>query len=734
MVNIDTSVASESQIILREILQNREQIPSESDIAKSVKMHDTPNTQLKQEHENLVPGSELNGEHFSRSDRGSETGSDEESSCLDQSRVEETDGDDQRSDADETGSVGANSNEESKEAKRARVENILTSMQHPQYVDMESMYGMNEVRRQKRKQTLPQQHDQATKMRKIDGPQYEDDLWNLRHQLSAVQSYFRQYDDSIPKHLNGFSGMDNIHRLHQAYFANLSARHAEELQKEQHLQQQQQQQQQQLQNRAAVLGAFEKKVSSANDHFNIAEHVRETMNANKGLSQGVAELNDKELNELIANLKSKIEEAVSVTVDKELSKFFQKRNNNKPKESLENREKQTKTETNQNEEKQTKEQEKKQTTDHSLNHILQMPERSNNNNNNAFRLPERHSAFELPKLSGGIPEMPRTPFPHHPPLGYPPLSFYLPTTLHPPSMYSCPVIPPEQTEALSLVVNTPKKKRTKVTDTRLSPRAARALLHENGSLGSMFDHERALSSSFGQMNPPCLPTSVAIPNPSLQHSDILNFYKEQAMCNSPGENDRNTPCSSTSPSEGGFNYMKSDFFNDSEQYDSQGKQTTDTLTPMHLRKAKLMFFFVRYPSSAILKVYFPDVQFNKNNTAQLVKWFSNFREFYYIQMEKYARQAIAEGCKHAEELSVTTDSELYRVLNAHYNRNNQIDVPENFRLTVEATLREFFLAISANKDAEPSWKKPIYKVIARMDDAIPEYFKSPNWMEQLGDA
>ena len=55
---------------------------------------------------------------------------------------------------------------------------------------------------------------------------------------------------------------------------------------------------------------------------------------------------------------------------------------------------------------------------------------------------------------------------------------------------------------------------------------------------------------------------------------------------------------------------------------------TDTLTPMHLRKAKLMFFYVRYPSSAILKVYFPDVQFNKNNTAQLVKWFSNFRWAY----------------------------------------------------------------------------------------------------------
>jgi hypothetical protein len=55
------------------------------------------------------------------------------------------------------------------------------------------------------------------------------------------------------------------------------------------------------------------------------------------------------------------------------------------------------------------------------------------------------------------------------------------------------------------------------------------------------------------------------------------------------------------------------------------RPTSSTLTPMHLRKAKLMFFWVRYPSSAILKTYFPDINFNKNNTAQLVKWFSNFR-------------------------------------------------------------------------------------------------------------
>lgn len=43
-------------------------------------------------------------------------------------------------------------------------------------------------------------------------------------------------------------------------------------------------------------------------------------------------------------------------------------------------------------------------------------------------------------------------------------------------------------------------------------------------------------------------------------------------------------------------------------------------------------------------------------------------------MEKYARQALSEGLKTAEDLHVAGDSELYRVLNLHYNRNNHIEV------------------------------------------------------------
>lgn len=58
-------------------------------------------------------------------------------------------------------------------------------------------------------------------------------------------------------------------------------------------------------------------------------------------------------------------------------------------------------------------------------------------------------------------------------------------------------------------------------------------------------------------------------------------------------------------------------------------------------------------------------------------------------------------------------------------------VPSNFRYVVEQTLKEFFKAIQGGKDTEQSWKKSIYKVISRLDDPVPEYFKSPNFLEQL---
>lgn len=53
------------------------------------------------------------------------------------------------------------------------------------------------------------------------------------------------------------------------------------------------------------------------------------------------------------------------------------------------------------------------------------------------------------------------------------------------------------------------------------------------------------------------------------------------------------------------------------------------------------------------------------------------REFYYIQMEKYARQAVVEE-KSMDDLLVSRDDEIFRVLNLHYNRNNHIEVSSSY--------------------------------------------------------
>uniref|UniRef100_A0A670Y2L6 Prospero homeobox 2 n=1 Tax=Pseudonaja textilis TaxID=8673 RepID=A0A670Y2L6_PSETE len=150
------------------------------------------------------------------------------------------------------------------------------------------------------------------------------------------------------------------------------------------------------------------------------------------------------------------------------------------------------------------------------------------------------------------------------------------------------------------------------------------------------------------------------------------------------------------------------------------------LTPGHLKKAKLMFFFSRYPTSSLLKAYFLDIQFTRCITSQLIKWFSNFREFYYIQMEKFARQALLEGITEFSDLIVTRDSELFRILNVHYNKGNDFEVPDGFLDVASLTLQKFFSAVRAGQDLDPSWKKTIYKIISKLDSEIPDIFKSSN--------
>ena len=47
-------------------------------------------------------------------------------------------------------------------------------------------------------------------------------------------------------------------------------------------------------------------------------------------------------------------------------------------------------------------------------------------------------------------------------------------------------------------------------------------------------------------------------------------------------------------------------------------------------------------------------------------------------MEKFAKQALADGVQNADDIQVSKDSELYRTLNLHYNRNNHIEVRSQF--------------------------------------------------------
>lgn len=104
---------------------------------------------------------------------------------------------------------------------------------------------------------------------------------------------------------------------------------------------------------------------------------------------------------------------------------------------------------------------------------------------------------------------------------------------------------PEQNEALSLVV-APKKKRHKVTDTRITPRTVSRILAQDGigappqrNLESppKFNMIPSTSSNGGDSPPPrpyhpppppmlpvSLPTSVAIPNPSLHESQVFSPY------------------------------------------------------------------------------------------------------------------------------------------------------------------------------------------------------------------
>lgn len=60
-----------------------------------------------------------------------------------------------------------------------------------------------------------------------------------------------------------------------------------------------------------------------------------------------------------------------------------------------------------------------------------------------------------------------------------------------------------------------------------------------------------------------------------------------------------------------------------------------------------------------------------------------------------------------------------------------LQVPGRFLEVASLTLQEFFSAVRAGKDADPSWKKPIYKIIFKLDSDIPEGFKAAGCSQEL---
>ncbi|RZF39268.1 hypothetical protein LSTR_LSTR016581 [Laodelphax striatellus] len=180
---------------------------------------------------------------------------------------------------------------------------------------------------------------------------------------------------------------------------------------------------------------------------------------------------------------------------------------------------------------------------------------SSNNNNNASNNPENNiNTMNLqhvrPSPNSALFQPPKPPMSQ---INSAAAALYSSMAGHPFHMGDSREGVPEQNEALSLVV-APKKKRHKVTDTRITPKTVCRILAQDGVTGQPQEAATAgggkvcgllpsTSRENGTESPPpppppprayhpppppmlpvSLPTSVAIPNPSLQESQVFSPY------------------------------------------------------------------------------------------------------------------------------------------------------------------------------------------------------------------
>lgn len=137
--------------------------------------------------------------------------------------------------------------------------------------------------------------------------------------------------------------------------------------------------------------------------------------------------------------------------------------------------------------------------------------------------------------------------------------------------------------------------------------------HQSTNNNSVFPFN---SSFMNGLNPGDLDQLMLAVNNGLSNglnNSLTNGLNGQQQTNS----NRASPLSSYGNLSSGQFMLDQSPDNSLNNNDLDGAESTTTLSPVHLRKAKLMFFYVRYPSSNVLKTFFRDIKFNKNNTAQV---------------------------------------------------------------------------------------------------------------------
>jgi len=78
----------------------------------------------------------------------------------------------------------------------------------------------------------------------------------------------------------------------------------------------------------------------------------------------------------------------------------------------------------------------------------------------------------------------------------------------------------------------------------------------------------------------------------------------------------------------------------------------DGLNALHLKKAKLMFFYTRYPSASTLKTYFPDVKVSKLQNMlsyRIVLWAIDNKDF--TNQQNKSTCVVTNECRHELEIA-----------------------------------------------------------------------------------